>query len=336
MQNTSTFPILPALRLRLAGMLTVALLCPLGALAQTKSSPASWKPNRPVTLIIPYNAGGGTDATARVVARRLAEIWQQSVVVENLGGADGLIGTRKVMDATPDGHTLLMQVPSLLLMKHQSSSRGIDPLSRLEPVSAIAMSPAALVVSGKLPVRTFSELIAYCRQPGHTCAAGSGENSSKVRAKHFADQFKLKELVVVNYKGTGPIVTDLVAGNITMAFTGLTAALPLHKTGQLRVLVTNGDQRASALPDVPTSAEGGWPDSYSVTWYGVFAPKGTPAAVTTSIAQAIRETGKYEDVQNALRLAGADPRFSTPKEFAAQIARDDAMLSARVAKYPLE
>lgn len=295
-----------------------------------------WKPSRPVTLVVPYAPGGGTDATARAVARRLGELWHQPVLVENLSGADGLIGTRRVIEARPDGHTLLLQVPSLLLMKYQSSLKGVDPVARLDPVSALAMSPTAVVVSGKLPIRTLQELVTYCRKPDAGCSAGSGENSSKLRARLFADHWGLKDMPVVSYRGTSPIINDLVAGNLTVAFTGLTAALPLHKTGQLRIIATNGDTRASAVPDVPTSTESGWPDAYSVTWYGVFAPKGTPAPVVQAIAAALRESGKATDVQQAIALAGADPRFSTPAEFAAQIRRDNALLSARAAKYPLE
>lgn len=311
-----------------------AVLAPAFASGQPVDS--SWRPSRPVTLVVPYAAGGGTDATARAVARQLGERWHQPVLVENVGGADGLIGTRRVMEARPDGHTLLLQVPSLLLMKYQSSLKGVDPASRLEPVSALAMSPTAVVVGGKLPVHSLKELVDYCRKPNAACSAGSGENSSKLRARLFADYWGLKDMPVVSYRGTSPIISDLVAGTLTVAFTGLTAALPLHKTGQLRIIATNGDTRASALPDVPTSAEAGWPDAYSVTWYGVFVPKGTPQPVVGAIATALRESGKSPDVRQAIALAGADPRFSTPAEFAAQIRRDNALLSARAARYPLE
>ncbi|MES2184135.1 MAG: tripartite tricarboxylate transporter substrate binding protein [Pseudomonadota bacterium] len=314
--------------------LAAVLAFPLAVAAQAPQ--AGWKPSRPVTIVVPYAPGGGTDATARAVARRLSEVWGQPVLVENLGGADGLIGTRRVIDARPDGQTLLLQVPSILLMKYQSSLKGVNPVAQLEPVSALAMSPTAVVVTGKLPIKNLAELAAYCRKPGVACSAGSGENSSKLRARLFADHYGLHDLAIVNYRGTSPIISDLVSGNLTMAFTGLTAALPLHKTGQLRIVSTNGDQRASAVPDVPTSTEAGWPNSYSVTWYGMFAPKGTPARITGAVAAALRESGRFTDVQQAIELAGADPRFSTPAEFVTQIARDDALLSARAAKYPIE
>lgn len=293
----------------------------------------AWMPERQVTLIVPYNPGGGTDATARAVASRLAVLWKQPVVVENVGGADGLIGTRRVIDAVPDGYTLLFQVPSILLMKYQRSLKGIDPVTRLTPVTAVATSPTALVMTGTLPFKTLPEIVAHCR--AKACNVGSGENSSKVRAHKFAADYQLKDIAVVNYKGTSPIVGDLVSGNLTMAFTGITAAMPLHKTGRLRILVTNGHQRAQALPEVPTSVEAGWADSYSVTWYGMFAPKGTPAPIAQAIAEMTREAGKDPHVREALAVAGAEPAFTTPAAFGDMVRQDDVRLGALVKRFPL-
>lgn len=328
MQTTTSFG--PTLTMQ--ALIALAIASPWTATATAQTS--AWTPGRQVTLVVPYNPGGGTDATARAVAGRLSLLWKQPVVVENQGGADGLIGTRRVIEAAPDGYTLLFQVPSILLMKYQRSLKGIDPVTRLTPVSAVATSPTALVMTGTLPFKTLPELIAYCRS--NPCNVGSGENSSKVRAQKFAADYSLRDMSVVNYKGTSPIVSDLVSGNLTMAFTGITAAMPLHKTGRLRILVTNGEQRAHALPDVATSMEAGWLDSYSVTWYGVFAPLGTPAPVVKAIAAAIRETGKDKHVQEALAVAGAEAAFTSPDAFAAMIRKDDARLGELVRRFPLE
>jgi len=311
-----------------------ALCAACGLGAASAQAQTAWAPQRPVTLVVPYNPGGGTDATARAVASRLSVLWKQPVLVENLGGADGLIGTRRVIEAAPDGYTLLFQVPSLLLMKYQRSLKAIDPVTRLTPVTAVATSPTALVMTATLPFKTLPELIAHCRT--RPCNAGSGENSSKVRAQKFAADYQLRDLAVVNYKGTSPIVGDLVSGNLTMAFTGITAAMPLHKAGRVRILVTNGERRAQALPEVPTSLEAGWPDSYSVTWYGVFAPKGTPSAIARAIADATREAGKDAHVREALAVAGAEPAFTSPADFETMIREDDARLAALVKRFPLE
>ena len=325
----------PLARVRHTPQAALALTAAIGFFGAAYAAPeAPWVPSRPVTLVVPYNPGGGTDATARAVACRLAVLWKQPVVVENLGGADGLIGTRRVIEAAPDGYTLLFQVPSILLMKYQRSLKGIDPVARLTPVTAVATSPTALVVTTTLPFKGLPDLIAYCRsQP---CNAGSGENSSKVRAQKFAADYQLPNLAVVNYKGTAPIVGDLVSGNLTMAFTSITAAMPLHKSGRLRILVTNGRERAHALPDVPTSMEAGWADSYSVTWYGMFAPKGTPPAVAQAIADATREASKDPHVREALATAGAEPAFTSPAGFAQMVREDEARLGALVKRFPLE
>ncbi|MDM0045017.1 tripartite tricarboxylate transporter substrate binding protein [Variovorax dokdonensis] len=329
-QTNPQLPRFGVLAIRLGrALIATSVLCAGGAFAQT-----TWKPDRQVTLVVPYNPGGGTDATARAVASRLTTLWNQPVVVENIGGADGLIGTRRVIEAAPDGYTLLFQVPSILLMKYQRSLKGIDPVSQLTPVTAVATSPTALVMSASLPFKTLPELIAYCK--ARPCNVGSGENSSKIRAQKFSADYELKDMAVVNYKGTSPIVSDLVSGNLTMAFTGITAAIPLHKSGRVRILVTNGNQRAHALPDVPTSMEAGWLDSYSVTWYGMFAPKGTPEAVTRGIADATREAGKDVHVREALTVAGAEPAFTSPAEFTEMIKQDSARLGALVKRFPLE
>lgn len=317
-------------------ILTLALASSCMASAAFGQAAAAWAPARQVSLVVPYAPGGGTDATARAVAHRLSKIWGQPVVVENVGGAGGLLGTRRVIDAAPDGHTLLFQVPSLLLMKYQPSLKGIDPVSRLEPVSAVATSPTALVIGASLPIRSLAELVQHCRRAAQPCSAGSGENSSKVRARQFAADNGLPELTVISYRGTGPIVTDLVGGNLTMAFTGITAALPLHKTGRVRILATHGNRRALALPDVPTSMEAGWADSYSVTWYGVLAPRGTSPRITEAVARALKQSGDDAEVQRAIALAGAEPAFMTPAGFAALIRQDDARLSALARRFPFE
>ena len=304
------------------------------ALLGTAHAEEGWRPTHAVTLVVPYNPGGGTDATARAVAKRLTMLWQQPVVVENVGGADGLLGTRRVIDAKADGYTLLFQVPSLVLIKYQPSLKGIDPIARLDPVSAVATSPPAVVMTAKLPFKTLAELVAYCR--AHACNAGSGENISKVQARQFAADFKLPDMEIVSYKGTAPIVSDLVSGNLTLAFTGITAALPLHQSGRLRILVTQGATRAQALPNVPTSEEAGWAGSRSLTWYGMFAPKGTPAAATRAIAASLKAAANDPDVQHAIALAGAEPAFTTPDVFARMVREDDARFGVLAARFPFQ
>lgn len=318
---------------KLRGLLALlsGVLAAGSALAQ-----AQWQPTKPVTLIVPYAAGGGTDANARAIAQRLSELWKQPVLVENVPGADGLMGTRRVIDAKPDGYTLLMQVPSLLLNKYVPALKGVDPMAGLAPVSSVAASPAAIVVGAKVPAKTLAELVRYCKTAGVKCSAASGENISKLTARKFAADFGIDNLVVASYRGTAPIVSDLIGDNVTMAFTGLTAALPHHKAGTLRVLVTEGETRPRVLPDVPTSAEAGFGDFRSVTWYGLFAPRATPANVTEAIARMVKEAGQDARVQQAMSAAAADPVLSSPAQFAAQIRREDAYFGALAKRFPFD
>ncbi|MET3179358.1 UNVERIFIED_ORG: tripartite-type tricarboxylate transporter receptor subunit TctC [Variovorax guangxiensis] len=318
---------------------TIRALLPAAALfamAPSAFAQAAWHPDRPVTLIVPYSAGGGTDATARVISKQLGVIWKQPVVVENMPGADGLIGTRRVMEAKPDGYTLLLQVPSIVVTKYTPGLKGIDPLARLEPVTAVSQSPAAVVASAKLPVKTFGEFVQYCKAAAQPCSLGTGESLARISAKQLAAEAGLPNLIVVNYRGTGAIVTDMIANNVNMAFTGITAALPHYKAGTLKILATQGQKRAAALPEVPTTAEAGYPQFQSVTWFGLFAPKGTPPAVTQGIVTALREAVKDTDVQKTIASAGAEPVVNAPAAFAAQVREESERMAALVKLYPLE
>jgi tripartite-type tricarboxylate transporter receptor subunit TctC len=318
-------------RARHAFGLAAALL-----LANAAQAQPAWKPDRPVTLVVPYAAGGGTDTTARAVSKQLGVIWNQPVVVENLPGADGLIGSRRVMDAKPDGYTLLLQVPAIVVTKYTPGLKGIDPLARLEPVTAVAQSPAAIVASAKLPVKTLPELIQHCRTRREPCSLATGESSARINAKQLAAEAAVPNLITVNYRGTGAIVSDMIANNVDFAFTGITAALPHHKAGTLRILATQGPSRAAVLPEVPTTAEAGFPQFRSVTWFGLFAPKGTPAPVTAGIVAALREAVKDAEVQKTIAAAGAEPVVNAPAAFAAQVRDESERLGALVKRYPLE
>jgi tripartite-type tricarboxylate transporter receptor subunit TctC len=318
-------------RLALAMFAASVVLAP-----QAHAAAPAWKPIHQVTLVVPYAAGGGTDATARAVSRRLGELWGQPVVVENLPGADGLIGTRRVIDARPDGHTLLLQVPAIVLTRYQPGLKGIDPLAQLEPVTAISQSPAAVVVSGKLPVKSMAELVQYCRVAVTPCSLGTGETLARLSGKLLAAEAKLPNLIVANYRGTGAIVQDLIANNVNFSFTGLTAALPHHRAGTLRIIATQGDRRAALLPDVPTTAEAGFGQFRSVTWYGLFAPLGTPLAVREGIVAALREAVQDVQVQATIAAAGAEPVVNAPSDFAREVRAESERLGLLVKRHPIE
>lgn len=302
--------------------------------AEAQSAP--WQPERTVSLVVPYAPGGGTDATARAVAKQLSLLWKHPVVVENVPGADGLIGTRRVIAAKPDGHTLLLQVPSVVLARYTPGLKGGDPLEQLTPVTAVSQAPAAIVASARLPVNTLAELFQYCKTAAQPCSMASGEMLAKVRAQQVAAEVPLPDLVTVNYRGTSAIVTDMIANNVNFAFTGIAAALPQHKAGKLKILATQGRKRAAALPDVPTTAEAGYPQFQSVTWFGLFAPKGTPERVQQSIVAALREAVKDADVLQTIAAAGSEPVVNDPAAFAAEVGAESEYLGDLVKRYPLE
>ena len=316
----------------IAAFAAMAWVAPSAACAQD----APWRPAKPVTIVVPYAPGGGTDTVARAVARQLGVLWNQAVIVENVPGADGLIGTRRVMDAHPDGSTLLLQVPSIALTRYTPGLRGIDPLQRLQPVTAVAQASNAIVVSGKMPVKTLAEFVAHCQRAGQRCSLGTTDNQSRLLSHQFVAESKLSDAVVVNYRGTSAVVSDLVANNVNLSFTGIAAALPHAKAGTLRFLATTGDRRSAVLPEVPTAKEAGFGQYRSLNWFGVFAPVGMPAPVTQAIVAALRDAVKDGDVQRTIAAAGAEPVVNSPAEFAAQVREEGERLGSLVKRYPLE
>src|SRR6476659_9886599 len=265
--------------LRRRGTLALALIAALGA-ASAAQAQATWKPDKQVTLVVPYSPGGGTDAQSRAVARELQRIWGQTVIVDNTAGADGLIGTRKVIESKPDGYTLLVQLNSLTL---------------LVPVSAFASLPVVLVANAKLPIKTVAELTQFCK--ANPCSFGTTENVARLQAQMYKAETGIDNLVVVNYKGGGQLITDLVANNVNVAIMGITAAMPHYRTGSLRVLASAGKKRSPVMPEVPSAQEAGMPGMDEPIWYGVFAPKDTPANIVQGIAAAVHDAIKAEDVK---------------------------------------
>jgi tripartite-type tricarboxylate transporter receptor subunit TctC len=297
---------------------------------------AGWKPEHPVTMVVPYAAGGGTDAQARVVAKELSQLWGQPVVVENLGGADGLIGTRRVIDAKPNGLTLLVQLPSITLIRHLPAFKGTDPVSQLVPVSAFSTLPGVVAANAAVPVATMTEMVRHCKTAASPCSLGTTENMARLQARMLSEESALPNLIVANYKGGGQLITDLVANNVSFGIAGSTAVLPHVRSGALKVIMTMGHKRSSILPDVPTAIEQGFTSFDATTWYGIFVPKGTPADIQQGIASALRETAKSEAVRKAFAAIGAEPLGNTPAEFAAMVQRDRDRAEALTKRFPLE
>lgn len=315
---------------RAVAALVIAPLLPGAALA------ATWQPDRPVILVVPYSAGGGVDAQARAVANELQQRWGRPVIVENVPGADGVIGTRKVIGAKPNGLTLLVQLPSLTLIKHLPSFKGTDPIAQLVPVTAFSALPGVVTINASLPARTMEQLVAYCKGASTPCSVGTTENMARLQARILGEESGLPTLTVVNYKGGGQMVTDLVANNISFAIAGSTAVLPFVNNGQLRVVMTMGGKRSAVLPDIKTAVESGFPNFSGTTWYGLFAPAGTPAEAVQGIASAANEAVKSESVRKSFSTIGAEPIGNSPAEFAAMVEQEARRVEALVKRSPLQ
>jgi len=320
-------------KLRYRGTLVLAFIAALGA-ASIAHAQATWKPDRQVTLVVPYSPGGGTDAQSRAVARELQRFWGQTVIVDNTAGADGLIGTRKVIESKPDGYTLLVQLNSLTLLKHLPTFKGTDPVAQLVPVSAFAALPVVVVANAKLPIKTVAELTSYCK--ANPCSFGTTENVARLQAQMYKAETGIDNLVVVNYKGGGQLITDLVANHVNVAIMGITAALPHYKSGALRVLASAGKKRSPVMPEVPSALEAGMPGMDEPIWYGVFAPKDTPANIVQGIAAAVREAVKGDEVKKTFATLGSDAIGNSPAEFATMVKEEGDRMGALVKRFPIE
>jgi tripartite-type tricarboxylate transporter receptor subunit TctC len=306
----------------------------MAAAAPAALAQPAWKPDRPVTIVVPYSPGGGTDALARHVARELARIWGQGVVVENTPGADGLIGSRRVIDSKPDGYTLLVQLPSLTLNRHLPGFKGPDPAAQLIPISIFASLSGVVVTNTAIPGNTLAEVVRHCRTAAQPCSFGTTENIARLQGQMLA--VELPSMVVVNYKGGGQLITDLVGNSVNMALMGYTAVIPYQQSGKLRIVMTAGRKRSPVLPDVPTAAESGYPQLEAETWYGLFAPLGTPQPVIDGVAAAVREAVKEESYLKSLALLGASPVGNTPVEFAARVREDSERFGDLVRRFPIQ
>ena len=314
----------------LIGGATVAL--PFGARAQAEY------PARPITLIVPYAAGGGNDVLARGVAEPMGKTLGQPVVVENHGGAGGSLGTRQVAKATPDGYTLgLGGTGTLAVDPTLYPNVGYDPRKDFAPVGLIATSPLIILVNPSLPAHNVQELIALAnKQPGTLNYASAGIGSGiHLGTVLFALTAGI-ELTHIPYKGSGPALTDLLGNHVAIYFSSLPPAIGLVKEGKLRALGVTGLKRSPIFPDVPTVAEQGLPGFEAVLHYGIVAPAGTPRPIVDKLNAALRSALNSAEVHKRIATEGAEPLPTTPDEYAADIDHEETKWSALVEKAGLK
>ena len=300
---------------RLAIALAFAALAP--AFAQTF-------PSRPVTLVVPFPPGGGTDTGGRVIAEQLGRRWGQPVIVENKGGAAGQIGADFVAKSRPDGHTLLLgNIGTQAINPLLYPKLPYDADKAFAPVSLVAELPLAMMVNPSTPAKTAAEFIALAKStPGQLSYSSSGAGGAPhLAAEMFKDQTGTF-LLHVPYRGGGPAIADLLAGHVQLSFMTVLEASGHIKAGKLRALAVTGDKRVPAFPDVPTLAESALPGFNAISWIGLLAPAGTPQDVVDKIAADVRAVLADETVKARFVALGGVPRASSPQEFAKLIADD--------------
>ena len=292
-----------------AVLATLLLWAP--AIAQT------W-PTKPVRVVVPFPPGGSTDVLGRILATRLTEALGQQVVVDNRAGAGGIIGTDIVVKAPSDGHTLLFSASApiainVTLMKNVPYDSRRD----LMPVVRIGSVPLVLVVHPVVPARSVKELIALLRaRPNDFTYASAGSGTPQHLSAELFKTLANVKMTHVPYKGSGPAITDVIAGQVPITFEVFITALSYVKSGRLRALAQTGSTRSLHLPDVPTIAETGVRAYESIGWYGLFAPAATPPAVVSRLSTDVSRIMATPDMQRRMAELGADPASETSEQFA--------------------
>jgi len=288
-----------------------------GAIAQ------AW-PAKPVTLIVPFAPGGGTDITARTIAARLTQKWGQSVIVENRGGAGGILGAEVVAKAKPDGYTLLVANVGITSINPALYTKlPYNAETAFVPVSLVCELPFVLMASPSFPPNSIKELIAYSKaKPGAVTFASSGSGGSPHLTAEIFQAATGTKWTHIPYKGGGPAMIDLMSGQVNLLFASVLEGSGHIKAGKLKGLAVSHAKRNPAIPDVPTLAEAGVRDAESGSWIAILAPAGTPATVIDKSNSDIREAVSLPEVREKLIAQGAVPQSSTPKELQALIDAD--------------
>jgi tripartite-type tricarboxylate transporter receptor subunit TctC len=287
-------------------------------------------PERPIRLIVPFSPGGTSDLIGRVVAARLGDELGQTVIVDNRGGAGSTLGTGIAARAAPDGYTLIVSHIALAINQTLYSKLPYNALTDLAPISRLGAAPSAVVVNNQLPARNMRDLIALARkEPGKLNYGSAGVGSSGHLAVALLEHVAGVKFTHVPYKGGGPSVTATIAGEVQLAIPVVASAAAQVKAGRLRMLAVTGARRSQAAPDVPTVQEAGVPGYVYETWFGLFAPAGTPKSILARLNQGTVKALGVSDVREQLFSQGVEPESSTPAELAKTL-RDDTATWAKV------
>jgi tripartite-type tricarboxylate transporter receptor subunit TctC len=275
-------------------------------------------PSGPVRIIVGFPPGGGTDILARVLAPRLQEMWKLNVVIENKAGAAGVLAADFVAKAPPDGNTLLMaHINSHAIAPALQPRLSYNAETDFSPISMVGVTPNLLICNNDQPAKTLKDLVALCRaRPGHVTFGSSGPAS----AQHLAlELFKFQAKVFalhIPYRGSGPLITDLIGGQVMYSFETMTAATPHVKGGKVVAIAQTRPSRSKAYPNVPTLSEEGFPGFDATTWYGLAGPGKMPPAIVKRMNEDVNKALTMPEVAERLAMAGAEDAGGTPERFA--------------------
>ena len=281
-------------------------------------------PDRPVTIVVPFPPGGGTDAGARLIAQKLSTRWGQSVIIDNKAGASGMVGSEYVSRAKPDGYTLLIgNIGTFSINPSLYKKMPYDPDKAFVPVSMIAELPYFLLVTPSMKANNVKEFIAFAKaNPGAVTYASSGSGSGPHLAGEMFEKATGLDMMHVPYKGGGPAAADVMAGHVNMYFSTVLESIGSVKSGKLKALGASSLVRSPAMPDLPTIAESGVPGFDAASWIGIAAPAGTPPALVDKIAVDIKAVISEQDTKQTLIQQGATPMPLAPAAFKARIESD--------------
>jgi len=310
----------------LAGLAASVMIAALAAAAEDY-------PSRPITLIVPYPPGGGVDAMGRIVGQKLSAALGQQVVIENRGGAGGMIGTRDAARAAPDGYTIVMLLTGISL----GPNPGYDINRDFAPIGVVASTPIIVDAYPSFPANSLAEVIALAKKdPGKYSAGAPPVPTINYFAAKLFNLMAGVDITIVTYKGTGPLTNDLLGGHVPLGFNTIPASVSQIAAGQLRGIAVTAAVRSAALPDVPTAAESGLPGFEAVQYYGLAAPAGTPRPIIDRLNKELRLILTSDDMKKRLVADGSDPAPSTPEEYAANIQREEGKWAALIKKIGLK
>lgn len=291
-------------------------------------------PDKPVVIVVPYSAGGGTDAVARTLAKALSIKWKQPVIVENRGGAEGWLGTQHVLSQPADGYTVMMQISQMLLSPMMVPDNKFDIARDLRLISKVQRSPMVISAPANSPATGMKDFLERCKVAPKPCSFGTATLYSQVVGNYLFDLAGVKGAVNARYKGTSPMMTDLLGEHIDLAFPSAALGVPQYKSGKIKVFAVGTETRFEQLPEIPTLMEQG----YSIkgdTWYGLMVRKGTPEEAFRAIYEGLMAVSQQPEVTAAIKAEGGMPEFGSPEQFEADVKSELKVLEPLARKYLL-